>query len=57
MTAIATKAAAQTRATAGQLYATITNGARSADTVAPTLPTPKIPSAVPCFSFGYHRET
>ena len=35
----------------------MTNGATNFVTAAPTLPAPKIPSAVPCLPTGYQRET
>ena len=38
-------------------YATITIGARNLVTAAPTLPAPKMPRAMPCFSTGNQRET
>jgi hypothetical protein len=57
MIAITTSAAAQIWATACQPKATMTNGALNFVTAAPTLPTPKMPSAVPCFSLGYQRLT
>ena len=37
--------------------ATSTNGAMNLVTAAPTLPAPKMPSAVPCRSVGYQRDT
>ncbi len=48
---------AQSCATIFHPKATMITGARNFVTAAPTLPAPKIPSAVPCFSFGNHRET
>jgi len=49
--------AAQTSATAFQPKATMMKGATNLVTAAPTLPAPKMPSATPCFSVGYQRET
>ena len=57
ITAVTTSAMAQTWATICQPNATRTNGAVNLVTAAPTLPAPKIPRAVPCFSFGYHFDT
>ena len=57
ITAVTTSATAQTCATIGQPNATMTVGAASLVTAAPILPAPKMPSAVPCFSGGYHFET
>ena len=34
----------------------MTNGARNLVTAAPTLPAPKMPSAVPCLPVGYQRD-
>ena len=48
---------AQTRATVVQPKATITKGATNLVTAAPTLPAPKMPSAVPWRPRGYHLET
>ena len=50
-------ATAQMLATIFQPKATMITGARNLVTAAPTLPAPKMPSAVPCFSFGYHVDT
>ncbi len=50
-------AAAQISATACQPKATMTIGAKNFVTAEPTLPAPKMPSATPCFSGGYQRET
>ena len=44
-------------ALACQPKATRTSGAKNLVTAEPTLPAPKMPSAVPCFSGGYQRET
>ena len=56
-TAITASTAAQIWATASQPQATITSGAMNFVTAAPTLPAPKIPSAVPCRSLGYQCDT
>jgi hypothetical protein len=50
--AMTASAAAQISATLCQPQASSTKGARSFVTAAPTLPTPKIPSAVPCLAAG-----
>jgi hypothetical protein len=44
-------------ATLFQPQATMMNGARNLVTAAPTLPAPKMPSAVPCLSASYQRDT
>ena len=56
-TAVTSSASAQSLATACQPKATSTTGASSFVTADPTLPAPKMPSAVPCFSGGNHFDT
>jgi hypothetical protein len=48
---------AQTCATVCQPKASITKGAANLVTAAPTLPAPKIPSAVPCLALPKNFET
>ena len=52
MAAMTASAAAQISATLCQPQASSTKGATNLVTAAPTLPTPKMPSAVPCLPTG-----